>query len=158
MKKIKSLLLSALIFVMTCCCFLFTGCDIIDTQKEVYKFSSLKYEKNNFTITEQVGTTVVLSQTKGVILTEDTAVLIIEKDSIAFRTNITYKEASNTVPETYNTYTVSEVYTGKCMAGYDNEFYFVIQDTECIARKDGNTISIVYELLPGFPCTLTLVK
>ena len=51
MKKLKSLLVTALICVMVCCCFLFTGC----TEKGTDKFDTLRYTDGETDITLEIG-------------------------------------------------------------------------------------------------------
>ena len=127
MKKLKSFLFTTLILLMTCCCFLFTGCSATGT----YKFDSLKYNDGDNVFTAEVG-----DKFEGVELTKDTFILIIEKDTFILRAFFTYTDGD----------TETKIMVGKCVKGYKKEIYFVVEDDEpLIATKNGNKISFEFE-------------
>ena len=72
----KKLLLCILTFTLTCCAFLFAGCNI--TQKGTYKFNGLSYLENDTTRKVALGEIY-----KGATLKEDMIILTINSDNTA---------------------------------------------------------------------------
>ena len=130
MKKLKKLIISALICVMACCCFLFAGC----SNSKTYQFESLKYETNNTSVTVDIG-----DKFEGLTITEESYVLILNDDStFVFRSNYTIKDGDEEVTEV-------EVITGTWMEGYEKEIYCTTEDGDTfIATKDGKRITVDY--------------
>ena len=125
MKKLKSLLVTALICVMACCCFLFTGC----AEKGTYKFETLNYNDGETAITLEIG-----EKFLGTELTKETFVLLMREDTFILRTCTTYTEGNATYMET-------TVQTGTWMKGFKKEIYLVYDSGIIeIAEKKGNKI------------------
>ncbi len=131
MKKIKKFIISALICVVACCCFLFAGCSTSKT----YQFESLKYETNNTSITVNIG-----DKFEGMTLTEESYVLIFNDDhTFAFRSTYTIKNGDEEIVEV-------DVITGTWMEGYEKEIYGTSEDGDTfVAKKDGKRITLNYD-------------
>lgn len=127
MKTLKKISLLLCMAIVTCCCFLFTGCVASGT----YKFERLTYINDK-------GTTVscyVNDQYQGVRLKENSFVLLLQNDTVILRTESTAENASEP--------SIS-VISGKVVKGINNEYYFIFSDSygsTLIANVNGSTIS-----------------
>ncbi len=114
--------------IVTCCCFLFTGC----VASGMYKFERLIY-------TNDKGTTVsycVNDQFQGVRLKENSFVLLLLNDTFILRTENVLEPSIS-------------VMSGKVVKGIDNKYYFIFSSDSyrgltVIANFNYRTISISF--------------
>ena len=131
MKKLKKLFLLALTCIMACCCLLFSGC----SAKGIYKFSSLKYDDGETSLTINTG-----DKFEGIVFDEESIILEINKDNTFYLRVNCIKNADVTGEEIYFT-----TNAGTWMDGYQDEIYFFSTDDEgegLIGIQKGKTITL----------------
>lgn len=130
-----------LVCIMSCCCFLFAGCELTKTT-EIYKFNAIRYIDGDNTITVEVN-----GKFNGVEIKDDSFILILHPDNtFALRCNLEQMDSSNNVLSSFN-----EVAVGTWMNGYDDEIYFAAYEEEDVLignKVDSN--SIVFNIKDGF--------
>ncbi len=122
-----------LVCIMSCCCFLFAGCELTKGP-ETYKFNAFRVSEGDNTITVEVN-----GKFNGIEIKEDTFILIMNSNStFALCCNLSKTDADNNILES-----LSGIRTGTWMNGYQDAIYFTMSEETAVTvgRKiDDNTI------------------
>lgn len=151
MKTLKKISLLLCMAIVTCCCFLFTGCSFesligsISNHDGTYKLQKISMEMDGTTITVNVG-----EMFYGTRLDEDYFGVILSGDTVTIRTKTTYDGDTNT-----------SLITGVAKKWDDNEYLFEFDSSSgiaypLIATFNGNTMEL--KMTDGEDMTIFLKK